>query len=101
GSLIAGATAWVMACQFDQFARALDLRAVLSALIVATFIWLTAFEFWRGRAERLVSRWPAIAILVAYGGVFLFRMPSGMILPSAVSDPAFSSAWLTVISAES
>jgi hypothetical protein len=38
-------------------------------------MWLTAYEFWRGRAERLLSRWPAIFILFANGAVFLLRSP--------------------------
>jgi hypothetical protein len=36
---------------------------------------LTAYEFWRGRDEPLVSRWPAIFILFAQGALFLLRAP--------------------------
>ena len=38
------------------------MRGQLSAMIIAAYTWLTAYEFWRGRNEPLVSRWPAIVL---------------------------------------
>lgn len=101
GSLITGATVWLLACQFSEFAQASAIRASLSAAIIATFMWLTAYEFWRGRAERLLSRWPAIFILFANGAVFLLRSPLIARLAWPTDEHVFSSAWLTVISSES
>src|SRR3984893_19543999 len=100
GSLITGATLWLLACQFSEFSQASALRTSLSAAIIATFMWLTAYEFWRGRAE-LVSRWPAIFILFANGAVFLLRSPMITELAWPTGEHVFSSAWLTVISTES
>jgi len=99
GWLITGATVWVLACQVPQFAEMPDVRALLGGGIVAAFLWLTAFEFWRGRAERLLSRWPAILILFAHGAIFLLRSPISLLL-AAPDEPAFASAWITVISTE-
>ncbi len=101
GSLITGATIWLLACQFLEFSQASAIRASLSAGIIATFMWLTAYEFWRGRAERLLSRWPAIFILFANGAVFLLRSPLIAQLAWPTDEHVFSSAWLTVISTES
>jgi diguanylate cyclase (GGDEF)-like protein len=100
GWLITGATVWVLACQLPQFAEATQVRGLLSSAIVAAFLWLTAWEFWRGRAERLLSRWPAIFILFGHGAIFLLRSPLSTMLPGAASDPALASAWMTVISTE-
>ena len=100
GSLIAGATVWLLACQFSGFAQATGLRAVLSAAIIATFMWLTAYELWRGRAEWLVSRWPAIFIFFAQGALFLLRTPGNPFSSVAMGNGAESSAWMTVISTE-
>ncbi len=100
GSLIAGATIWILATQLTGFLAGPDVRALLSSAILASFIWLTAYEFWRGRGERLVSRWPAIFIMFAHGAVFLLRTPLSALLPGAQADHAYASAWLTVISAE-
>jgi diguanylate cyclase (GGDEF)-like protein len=100
GWLITGATVWVLACQLPQFAEATQIRGLLSSAIVAAFLWLTAWEFWRGRAERLLSRWPAIFILFGHGVIFLLRSPLSLMLPGPASDPALASAWMTVISTE-
>ena len=97
--VITGATIWVLACQIPQFAGALELRGLLSNAIVTAFLWLTAFEFWRGRNERLLSRWPAIFILFSHGAIFLLRSPLNVLLGPS-SDPALASAWMGVISTE-
>jgi diguanylate cyclase (GGDEF)-like protein len=100
GSLIAGATVWLLACQFPGFAQATDLHAVLSSAIITTFMWLTAYELWRGRAEWLISRWPAILIFFAQGALFLLRNPLNAFSSLAIGSGASSSAWMTVISSE-
>jgi len=97
--LVVGATIWVLASQIPQFAQAVEIRALLSNMIVTAFLWLTAFEFWRGRNERLLSRWPAIFILFSHGAIFLLRSPINVLLGPS-SDPALASAWMNVISTE-
>ena len=97
--LITGATVWVLACQIPQFAHAIEIRALLGNAIVTAFLWLTAFEFWRGRNERLLSRWPAIFILFSHGAIFLLRSPV-IVLLGPSSEPAMASAWMSVISTE-
>ena len=101
GSLIAGAALWILACQSSAFAEASTLRTLVSGGIVATFSWLAAYEFWRGRSENLVSRWPAIALLFVHGVIFLLRTPLTAFLPASLSEKALTSAWLAVISVES
>jgi diguanylate cyclase (GGDEF)-like protein len=100
GSLVLGAVLWLLACQFPGFAEAANLRAGLSGGIIAGFSWLAAFEFWRGRDEGLVSRWPAIVLLFVHGALFLLRSPLSNLIAQVPSHGALSSAWLTVISAE-
>jgi diguanylate cyclase (GGDEF)-like protein len=90
---------WILACQSSAFAEASALRTLVSSGIVAAFSWLTAYEFWRGRSETLVSRWPAIVLLFVHGTVFLLRTPLASFLP-VWHDKAFASGWLMVISAE-
>jgi diguanylate cyclase (GGDEF)-like protein len=57
-------------------------------------------EFWRGRAEQLVSRLPAIFMMFAHGCLFLLRTPLSELLPWSPSSQVFSSVWLTVLSSE-
>jgi diguanylate cyclase (GGDEF)-like protein len=70
-----------------------------ASAIITGYAWLTAYEFWRGRNEPLVSRWPAIIILFAQGALFLLRTPLVALLPSA-ADSMFGSVWMTVLSFE-
>lgn len=100
GSLFAGATLWALASLVPGFSQATDLQALLISMIISGFLWLTAYEFWKGREERLVSRWPAILILFLYGNVFLLRTPLIALLPSVAREDLVSSAWLTVLSTE-
>ena len=58
-----------------------------SSGIITAYTWATAYEFWRGRSEPLVSRWPAIFMLFAHGALYLLRTPFGAMLPGAGEQP--------------
>jgi diguanylate cyclase (GGDEF)-like protein len=81
-------------------AEAVDARVLIASGIITTYTWLTAFEFWRGRDEQLVSRWPAIFMLFAHGALFLLRTPLVAVLPWSVTSQVYGSVWLTVLSFE-
>ena len=100
GSLIAGAGIWLLASQWPGFEAGSEVRGQLSALIIATYAWLTAYEFWRARHEPLVSRWPAIALFFTQGAMFLLRTPLNALLRDKEADSILSSAWLSVLSLE-
>jgi diguanylate cyclase (GGDEF)-like protein len=74
---------------------------LLSSGIITSYTWAAAYEFWRGRSEPLVSRWPAIFMLFAHGALYLLRTPLGAMLPwSPSGNQVFDSVWLTVLSFE-
>ena len=99
--MFAGAASWLVLCRLPVLANAFDLRVLLSSGIITAYIWATAYEFWRGRNEPLVSRWPAVFMLFAQGSLYLLRTPLGAMLPwSPVSNQVFKSVWLTVLSFE-
>src|SRR5688500_6658719 len=100
GSLIAGAGSWLLASQWPGFETGAEMRGQLSALIIATYTWLTAYEFWRARHEPLVSRWSAIALFFIQGAMFLLRTPLNALLRDKEADSILSSAWLSVLSLE-
>jgi diguanylate cyclase (GGDEF)-like protein len=60
---------WVVACTVPGFLDNLYARVALSSFILATLLALPAVEFWRGRDEALLSRWP---IIVLFGTLSLF-----------------------------
>src|SRR5215471_6833883 len=57
--LAAGPAIWLIVSHLPSFGAALEPRVLLASGIVTTYAWLTAYDFWRGRGEPLVSRWPA------------------------------------------
>ena len=99
--LFGGAAVWLIACRIPGFAQAYDVRVLMASAIITTYTWATAYEFWRGRSEPLVSRWPAIFMLFAHGALYLLRTPFGAVLPwSPTGNQVFASVWLTVLSFE-
>jgi diguanylate cyclase (GGDEF)-like protein len=98
--LVTGAVLWLLVCRLPVLAEAIQIRALIACAIVTTYTWLTAYEFWRGRSEQLVSRWPAIFLLFTHGAFFLLPTPLALLLPWAPNIKVFGSVWLTVLSFE-
>jgi diguanylate cyclase (GGDEF)-like protein len=99
--LFAGAVLWLVVCRMPAVEASFNVRVLISSGIITAYTWATAYEFWRGRSEPLVSRWPAIFMLFAHGSLYLLRTPFGAMLPfSPTSNDVFESVWLTVLSFE-
>src|SRR5262245_26663756 len=99
--LVTGAVLWLLVCRLPVVTENNDVRSLMVAGIITAYVWLTAYEFWRGRSEALVSRWPAIFIFFAHGALFLLRTPMIALLPPLGSaDGVYGSVWMTVLSFE-
>jgi diguanylate cyclase (GGDEF)-like protein len=99
--LFAGAAVWLLGSRIPSIGDSFDMRVLLSSGIITAYTWATAFEFWRGRSEPLVSRWPAIFMLFAHGALYLLRTPLGAMVPWLPgTSQVFESAWLSVLSFE-
>jgi diguanylate cyclase (GGDEF)-like protein len=98
--LVAGPVTWLIVAHLPSFSGNLEFRFLLATGIITGYTWLAAYEFWRGRAEPLVSRWPAIFMLFAHGALFLLRTPLAAVLPWSPTSQVFDSVWLTVLSFE-
>src|SRR5438105_10125530 len=98
--IVGGAILWILVSHSSSFVDSLDAKVLLSSGIIAAYTWATAYEFWRGRSEPLVSRWPAIFMLFAHGALFLLRTPLSQVLPWSPTNQVFDSVWLTVLSFE-
>jgi diguanylate cyclase (GGDEF)-like protein len=97
--LFAGAALWLALSRIPAIQSSWDLRMLLSSGIITAYTWATAYEFWRGRSEPLVSRWPAIFMFFAHGALYLLRTPFGSML-APVNNQIFASVWITVLSFE-
>ncbi|MGA7249964.1 MAG: GGDEF domain-containing protein [Pseudolabrys sp.] len=100
GYLVTGAMLWLLICRLPFLADDNSLQSLIASGIITAYTWLTAYEFWRGRDEPLVSRWPAIFMPFAQGALFLLRTPMVALLPGSPGDSLFGSVWMTVLSSE-
>src|SRR5712691_8683761 len=96
GALAAGATTWLIACQFTQFLEWGAARIVLSSVIVSTYTFLAAAELWRERRKHLLRRWPAIFVPMLHGAVFLFPIPLASVLPADGGIVTLATGWVAV-----
>ncbi len=97
-ALVAGAAVWLLASRTSFLIDSQSVRVLLGAGIITAYTWLAAYEFWRGRDDALISRWPTILVLATYGAQVLLHTPLSAILPWTTDNRLFASAWLTTIS---
>ncbi|HLL27520.1 MAG TPA: GGDEF domain-containing protein [Xanthobacteraceae bacterium] len=99
-AMFAGALIWLLACLIPAFAASPIGRTVVSSLIVSNYTLVTAFELWSGRAEKLVTRWPAMLVLMLHGIIFPSQIPLLMMQPGGREAPLFSSGWMALLALE-
>src|SRR4051812_23972824 len=97
---LVGVAIWLLACRLQAFTTTVELRVLVGSGIVTAYTWGTAYEFWRGRDEALVSRWPAIFMLFAHGALFLLRTPLGAAVHVSTGNKLAMSGWLELLSLE-
>lgn len=94
GWMFAGALIIILARLIagDRFDHNLGFAIV--ALLNGSFLAATAFEIWRGREEPLISRWPAVVLLLFTAVVAVARVPLTIAAPIGVNEFTLSSGWL-------
>jgi diguanylate cyclase (GGDEF)-like protein len=73
---------WLIACRIPTFENDANLRVTVVSTMAAMLAAATAEEFWRGRDEQLLSRWPTVIVLLAYAAVLLARIPATFFSPT-------------------
>jgi diguanylate cyclase (GGDEF)-like protein len=87
----AGGLVWLFAYEFIETPTA---RIALSAMIVATYAFLTGFELARERRKSMHSRIAAILVPGLHAAIFLLPIALKPLFPASAS--AFSSDWFRV-----
>jgi diguanylate cyclase (GGDEF)-like protein len=72
---------WLTAMQVPAIANDINLRVVIVSTMQCALIALMAHEFWRERAEPLLSRWPAIILLITHVVMLNARMVTVLLTP--------------------
>jgi len=79
---------WLTAMRFPSVAADVNQRVVVMSILQCALISLVTYEFWRGRAEALLSRWPAIALLGFHAVMLNIRLVFVLVSP-VLSDQEF------------
>jgi len=99
-SMFAGALIWLVACLIPAFSASPIGRMVVSSVIVSNYTLVTAFELWSGRTEKLVTRWPAMLVLILHGLVFPAQIPLLIWQPAGPEAPLLSNGWIALVALE-
>jgi len=82
---------WLTAMQVPAIANDLNLRVLIVSSMQCTLVALMAYELWRERAEALLSRWPAIILLITHVVMLNARMITVMLTPIVTHHDLFRS----------
>jgi diguanylate cyclase (GGDEF)-like protein len=89
---------WMALCRLPAFAGDPSARVIAVSAMLAMLALLTAEEFWRGRDEPLMSRWPSVLVLLAYAVVLLARVPATPLTPRFDDDSLLSGLSFALLS---
>jgi diguanylate cyclase (GGDEF)-like protein len=100
GWVFAGPLLWLAACGYQPFYASPASRIILMSAVFCVYTAVGAFEFWRGRAERLASRTPAVAVLLIHAAACACRIP--IALAGGLNSPRLAAGpWFSVLAFES
>jgi diguanylate cyclase (GGDEF)-like protein len=85
---------WLAVCFTPDFVASISTRVIVSSAFIAPLLAMAAFEFWRGRAERLPSRWPVIVIFAFFALFFAARIPLVGVAPFPFGALPTQAGWL-------
>jgi len=87
----------LLIAQFSGFLPTFDERLILACTVMAGLSLAAALELaWDG-SERLISRWPAVILLIATGLGYLTWLPLTLTMPIREASLIFSSSWFPTV----
>jgi diguanylate cyclase (GGDEF)-like protein len=98
-AMSAGAIVWLLASEFGIVVSPGE-RMTVSALIIAVYTFLTAYELWRERRKAYAHRRLAIIVPALHGAVFLLPMIFANMLPEDGSIVSLATGWIAIFSLE-
>ena len=96
--VLAALVVWLFACLIPGFLDNAAYRVVLSSALIGPIAAMSAVEFWRGREERLPSRWGIIALFGSMAAIFVSRIPLVGLLPFPFGALPMEPNWLSAFS---
>lgn len=97
GVAMAGALGWCVLCLIPAFYGSIEARIVYASAVAALYCGGATAEIWRGRAERLASRFAAATILALHGAFYLVRIPATLLAPPQPGLSPLASPWVAIL----
>ena len=88
---------WLLLCRIPVFADSVAARIIVASTMLALLALLTAQEFWRGRDEPLMSRWPSVIVLLTHAAMLLARVPAILLSSTFRGDFVLSNLSFTLL----
>jgi diguanylate cyclase (GGDEF)-like protein len=88
---------WLVAMRVPAIAASINLRIVIVTLCQCAMICLVAYEFWRDRAEPLLSRWPTIVVVLTHMLALSLRLPAALLTPMTTEAEFFRSPTFAIM----
>jgi diguanylate cyclase (GGDEF)-like protein len=96
-TLLVAPLIWLIAMQVPAIAADINLRIVVVTVCQCVFLSLIIYEFWRDRAEPLLSRWPTIIVLITQMVALSLRLPAVTLTPLTATHDFFRSPSFAVM----
>jgi diguanylate cyclase (GGDEF)-like protein len=93
GVIAGGVALWLVALTIPGVRASYEAQTFLNLSVVAAYLFAAAAEFWKGRAERLGSRWPLIVLLSTHAMVFALGAVQALAGNLPASENIFTSSW--------
>ena len=88
---------WLLLSRVPAVADHMSARIIVVSTMLALLALLAAQEFWSGREEPLMSRWPAIIVLLVHAAALLARVPATLLSASFRDDVGASGLSFTIL----
>ena len=88
---------WLIAMQIPVVQADITLRVIIVTVCQCAMTGCVIYEFWRERAEPLLSRWPIVVVLLTHMVVLGLRLPAALLTPMATSADFFRSSTFAVM----
>jgi diguanylate cyclase (GGDEF)-like protein len=88
---------WLVAMQVPVIAADINLRIIIVTSCQWTILALIGYEFWRERAEPLLSRWPTLIVLATHMFALSLRLPVVSLTPLTSTEDFFRSPSFAVM----
>lgn len=95
--LLLAPLSWLLLCRIPAFGDDATARIAVGSTMLALLALLAAGEFWRGRDEPLISRWPLVVVLLAHAAILLVRVAAVLLSSKFRGDFVFSSLSFTLL----